>query len=440
VLRLRLRRCSAQDDNQAPPLSTTTRLDTSPADTLAAGSRPAKVAEVPPAPLLPPPPSDAPLPARLRRSVRTRLLTLIGTFAIAWSGMWVGEQLVGSWFAPALEAAASNRVVALLTALIAVFIVILVHELGHVFAGHLQGFRLHLLVVGPLRIERKSGVGRLTVGFNHSLQLAGGVAACAPVEEHDLVRRMQWFIAGGPLASLLLAGTATLISALFPVGAWSFPSAVIALTSSLIALVTMIPAKTGNFATDGRRFLQLRRDGPVARRDAMQMLLTVRESQGMAVADVPAEWVAATLEPVDGSMHEVMARATAYGWLLQRGAADEARAHLARAMALTHGMPFGIDAMMAGEAGFVAAFIDGDAAAARAAMAPHEKAIAKFPAYVQARYAAAVSLAEGDESGVRAQVAAARAAIDGLPKPVASSVMWTTEMADRIEGRLLPSS
>src|SRR5437868_5918014 len=82
------------------------------------------------------------------------------------------------------------------------FLILAGHELGHVLAGQMVGFRFLLFVVGPLKFERKEG--RIRAGLNKTLALAGGVAASAPTDERNVCKRMAVIMLGGPLASLLL--------------------------------------------------------------------------------------------------------------------------------------------------------------------------------------------------------------------------------------------
>lgn len=157
----------------------------------------------------------------------------------------------------------------LATVPVALLATILVHELGHVIGGWLAGMELHLLTAGPLRIERARRGFRWM--WNRDGALWGGLAALAPPAERipspqDFRRRMLLLVAGGPLASLLLAGT------VFP--GWSLlessPNAALLLlltggTSGAIALATLIPNSSFGFQSDGSRLWQLFRGGEAAR-------------------------------------------------------------------------------------------------------------------------------------------------------------------------------
>jgi hypothetical protein len=141
------------------------------------------------------------------------------------------------------------------------------HELGHLIGGFSQGFRSILLVVGPLRLEREQQRDSLRLSLNHDLELAGGVAACMPTTDHDLVRRMSVMVGAGPATSLLLGALAIIAVVTLPLSWWSIAVTLFGVSSLIIGLVTAIPMNNGSFMSDGQRFVQLRANGPAARRD-----------------------------------------------------------------------------------------------------------------------------------------------------------------------------
>ena len=55
---------------------------------------------------------------------------------------------------------------------LAYWLVIFVHEVGHVIAGHLVKFRFRSFIAGPLRLEHKQG--RIRPGWNRSVSAWGG--------------------------------------------------------------------------------------------------------------------------------------------------------------------------------------------------------------------------------------------------------------------------
>jgi hypothetical protein len=134
-----------------------------------------------------------------------------------------------------------------------------VHELGHAVLGNWQGFQLQWLTVGPFRWQREGK--QIRVRWNTSLAAAGGLLVSVPRGDHQLRRRYLRFVAGGPLASLLLASVALSGYGLLATPAFrqplGFSLVMTATVSGAIALVTLLPLHLGGFASDGARLLTL---------------------------------------------------------------------------------------------------------------------------------------------------------------------------------------
>ena len=98
---------------------------------------------------------------------------------------------IASLVGPSLRLLTSDR--RFLLGLIAVFIfapcvALFVHELGHVLAGWLVGFRFQLFVIGPLRLERGDS-GSVRLRLNRDPALFGGVASSLPTDNREVIRK-----------------------------------------------------------------------------------------------------------------------------------------------------------------------------------------------------------------------------------------------------------
>lgn len=132
------------------------------------------------------------------------------------------------------------------------------HELGHLVGGRLTGGRFLLYIIGPFQWQRTPAGIRFS--WNRRINLAGGMAACLPMDQRDLTRRFALMIAGGPLASLVLVVLALWVAAGFAHVGWAGPQHIAmftALLSGLIYLLTALPGEAGGFRTDGRRLINL---------------------------------------------------------------------------------------------------------------------------------------------------------------------------------------
>jgi len=147
------------------------------------------------------------------------------------------------------------------------FVTVLVHELGHVVGGTLAGMRFVLLAVGPLKIVNEQGA--LRVRLNTVPGMWGGLALMVPATTDRFQSRLALFVAGGPLASMLLA-VALGVAAANLHGAMRAGAAIGALMSGAIGAATLIPVTLGGYASDGGQLLGLlRRDAAAEIRGAI---------------------------------------------------------------------------------------------------------------------------------------------------------------------------
>ncbi|HEV3052578.1 MAG TPA: M50 family metallopeptidase [Longimicrobium sp.] len=349
----------------------------------------------------------------------------------------LGEDMTGVAGRDELRATfgAGAGVVLVGIAIAAMWLAILAHEVGHLIGGALARFRFHLLVVGPLRVERDDD--RIRVRLNRDLSLYGGIAGSLPTGMHALPRRLGLMVAGGPAVSFLLAGaTAALIGgplAGAPVPLMSLLGMMMIVSSGL-GVVTLIPMRFSGFASDGARLLRRLCGGPQAGREAAMLSLIGISVAGTAPRDWPAETVRAASELRDGSSDEVTGQLLAYSHLLDRGDTAGARLALHRALELADRYPQPFVPGLMAEAAFFEGFVTRDAAAARAYLAEvPEKSPAVKP-YDRLRAEAALALAEGDQAGAAERIRRAlattpaddafrRALLDQMAAAAGSSVI-----------------
>lgn len=320
------------------------------------------------------------------------------------------------------------------------------HELGHLVAGWAVGFRFALLIVGPLRVYRTADGLRL--GLNRTLALYGGLAASVPpagaeptdasdaegqsdaedpsdAQEEEmpgsarasLTRRTAWMVAGGPLASL--AGGVLALAAYVGFGldvvrpgpwavtAWFVGQGLLFFgsTSLLILVVTLVPARTSGFRTDGARLLQLWRGGATAPRDEAITMLTGYSLGGVRPRDWPDDAVERAIARRDRTLEEAVGHVFAYVRALDQEAIGAAHAHLQRTLVLAPETPESLQAQAYAEAAYLEGRYRQDASAARWWLEQVRPGAIEDGTYHRA--AAAVHAAEGDAD--RAQEAAATA-------------------------------
>ena len=228
--------------------------------------------------------------------------------------------------------------VLVLGAILSLFLVITVHELGHLLGGRLARFRFLLLVVGPLKVTR--GPDGLAFALNRSLPLAGGLAASGPTPDdlENLPRRSALMVAGGPMASFVLGGTGlTAYRALAEAPALETAQGLVVLTwllmltgvaSAAIGVITLIPGKTGGFMTDGARLLQVLRGGPAAEAEIAVQTLVAWSTGGVPPAAWLPDVIERALEAPPGPF-QVVAHHFAWRHAIHTGDLDGERHHRA---------------------------------------------------------------------------------------------------------------
>ncbi|MFN6139096.1 MAG: M50 family metallopeptidase [Planctomycetota bacterium] len=145
-----------------------------------------------------------------------------------------------------------------------------VHEIGHVLGGLSQGMRFLMLIVGPFGWHASSS--GLKFQWNTTLALMGGLAAMLPKKIGATRRQLLVLIAGGPLASLVLAMFAIALASVSGPRFMAYCTFVAA-TSFGIFVVTLIPVRSGGFMSDGLQIIDVLRGGNsiIGRNSLMQI-------------------------------------------------------------------------------------------------------------------------------------------------------------------------
>jgi hypothetical protein len=205
----------------------------------------------------------------------------------------------------------------LLAVPVLVLIVLGVHELGHLVAGLSQNMRFVLLIFGPFQWHA-SASGIRFAWVTH-LGLMGGLAATAPTEIGPrLDRQLFVTVVGGPAASLLLAGAA-LVLAIGSEGRLATYGAFVAVLSSGIFLMTVIPMRSGGFMSDGMQLIDIARGRRSVRERTDLLRLSAQSLAGVR----PRDWASPAVEAVVSLNSDDDARRLAAWQLLLYRAMDD---------------------------------------------------------------------------------------------------------------------
>ena len=308
------------------------------------------------------------------------------------------------------EGAASSTVATIAFVVVATFLALAVHEIGHAIGGRLYGMRLGMLIVGPVHIQREPD-GRLGWRLNTRLSLAGGVVSSVPGNPQGLRRAMLSFAAGGPVTSIVAGVLVLATYALTDLRDTSATQGslqdalaagvfMLGTVSVGIGFVTLLPINQGPFVNDGKRILKLLRPAASADAYAAVMAVGAYEVAQVRPRDRDAGLVAQAASLEDGSHEDLAGRLAAHAHALDQGDVEAAGEHIRylwdhRAEAYPAYQPV-ID--LAG-AYFEAAY-GGDAALARSRLEGAGKsALLNVDPTARTRTEGAVLLAEGDAEG-----------------------------------------
>lgn len=218
--------------------------------------------------------STVPSPAPPRQR-RLRLKPLLASAAFGGACLTLGYLLGKAapelpWLRHKLDALSA---VDLLVVPMLIFLVLAVHEIGHLLGGFSRGMRFLLLIIGPFQWTRaQDGV---VFRWNRRIGLMGGLAAATPDPTQPLVPQLRPLVAGGPLASLLL-GVLGLVGSLWLDGRPGSYLVIVAFMSLMIFVVTALPMHAGGFMSDGMQFVELRRGGSsVTERQILMRLMGI---------------------------------------------------------------------------------------------------------------------------------------------------------------------
>lgn len=170
----------------------------------------------------------------------------------------------------------------LIGCLVAFYIAVLLHELGHVGAAMATGFELRGLAVGLFLLSRKASGWRFQIVPRRIFY--GGLTSVVPRYAENLRGRYIRLVLGGPATTVILF----LIALLSPGGLWV---SVFLFANLLLTLSCCIPYTARGLPSDAKAALVLARKGAEADRLVAILYLLSLDGQGVQPRDWPPEFV-----------------------------------------------------------------------------------------------------------------------------------------------------
>jgi hypothetical protein len=266
------------------------------------------------------------LPPPAIPSRRAQVLVVFGIFVIAavLSGAILGSRaampsareslsaMFPELFAKDLNPAMLARLA--LIALATVVATVAVHEIGHMIAGLLAGFRFDSLRVGPFTVHRGC-----RFSFERSLgNWFGGAATVVPVSTDRLLTGAMVLVCGGPAASIV-SGCAVLLFPAKSLAGWAF-----GIASLLGGLGDLVPFRFRSVVSDGARIRMLLWDRPQGERWLALLRLGAELASGTPPDLLPQVYLEKAIAFRDASPDTVTAHAIAYSTAFYTHKDDEA--------------------------------------------------------------------------------------------------------------------
>ncbi len=136
------------------------------------------------------------------------------------------------------------------------FIVVSIHELGHILTGLFHGFKFYLFVIGPIGLKRNEQ-DKVVLYLEKNPTLWGGVCAVLPkTQDFENLKAYARFIIAGPLFTLVFGGI--ILCLLLLIGHQFL--LLLGAMSVAISIATLIPSRSGAFYSDGGRWLRIVRN------------------------------------------------------------------------------------------------------------------------------------------------------------------------------------
>lgn len=228
--------------------------------------------------------------------------------------------------------------------IIAFFVSVATHEVGHLIGAVLARFQVINFVVGPVLIAAKVG-GGYKVLPNLNPKLWEGHVISLPRGFDKLRKRFMVVIGGGPLASLIFGLVFVVLSSNawqswrttipegispsnFNLWSWGCFLGFLGWVSVVIFIINIIPFRTDVFPSDGLQLLRLGRGGLKAKRTTALLvshsLFMLRERP----RNLPVEIVSDILSLRENTADEAEALLVAYLFALDAGELEKADEHL----------------------------------------------------------------------------------------------------------------
>jgi hypothetical protein len=246
----------------------------------------------------------------------------------------------------------------------ALTLTIIVHELGHLFAGWMVGFRFSVIHIGPSSLSLEHGKLKARVRREILALGAAGAAGMHVKTVRRLRRRLLIYVAGGPIANLLSIPVAVLLVNHVFTGLGETRVGTLAAQFSVFSLlagmVNLMPVRS-ILLSDGARIEMLLRSRDCTRRWLSIAALGNLYDNGIRARDWKRTWLKSASAMQDASLDAFAGNWLAYASANDKEDAPVAVGYLERCLQLSHMLPLSALDLVAQEAAFFTAWFRDDA-------------------------------------------------------------------------------
>ena len=198
----------------------------------------------------------------MKKTIKNRLFFTLGLLGSGFLGYMFTSWLIKSLGSPEAFANKPSIFIIVLSFITAILAGLFLHEFGHYLMGRLFGLKLYYFAFGPFSFYRKSGNEPLRFQWNRNLAAYGGMVAMLPKpEQKGLFKSYAWFVAGGPLMSLLSLFIFYFLYHRHGNGPLELFLLMMSLLGFATFLATTIPARSNGMLTDRKKLQRLLKGG-----------------------------------------------------------------------------------------------------------------------------------------------------------------------------------
>lgn len=321
------------------------------------------------------------------------------------------------------------------TYFLAILLAVTVHELGHLIAGWMVGFRFSSITVGPVSLLLEYGA--IKVRVRRRLP-AGGYAGMHIDRVSRLRQRFLIFSVAGPLANLFSASATALFLSYVPMtGTWLSTFAdLFWIISLFFGIVSLLPFRFGALYPDGARIWMLWSSRTKSRRWLSIAAIGLQGQSGVRPRHFRRTWLNAASAVHDDSCDDFAGNWAAYISANGRKDAATASVHLERCLVLVSSLGPAMQDLVALEAAVFTAWFRKDADLA-AKWSRQIKNITALPQLMQIRLEIALCCARAEFASALNQLQGGLAVVEKLPQtPVKKMLVegfaeWREEILER---------